>query len=124
MLIYYAISEKDTTDPAFVFYWMRWDGAPCLKYFQDYGLEPDGSYYQPKMYITRLAQGLFGGQVHTSTRNMTHSETQMDHKSDQPHRWDLECIETGSDQYNTQSMKEFTMYLKYNPTTAKKRENQ
>jgi len=48
----------------------------------------------------------------------------MEHKSDQPHRWDLECIEAGSAQHNKEAQKELTKYLKHNPTAVATRDKQ
>ena len=40
---------------------------------------------------------------------------EMEHMSEQSHRWDLQCIETGVSTHNRLAKKEFTKYIKYNP---------
>ena len=39
----------------------------------------------------------------------------MENITNQPHRWDLDCIEAGSASHNLAELKLFTKYIKNNP---------
>jgi hypothetical protein len=81
-------------------------------YFHD----ADGVAIKTSIMWTRLAQGLFGGRVNTTAKNLLHAEAHMEHMTDQSHRWDLECIEAGSANHNTAELKAVKRYIRFNPT--------
>jgi hypothetical protein len=41
--------------------------------------DEDDTLYNPRMFYTRLAQGLFGGRVNPSAERLTHQEAHMEH---------------------------------------------
>ena len=84
----------------------------------------DGDITQSVMFYTRLAQGLFGGRVDPSAQTLDHEEAHMEHMTDQPHRWDLDCIQADSAKHNKLELKRFTYYMKHNPSAKTDRDKQ
>ena len=78
----------------------------------------DGDIKNTVMFYTRLAQGLYGGRVDPSAEMLDHSTAHMEHITDQPYPWDLECIQAGSPKHNKEELDKFNHYIKCNPSAT------
>jgi len=92
----------------------------CRMYWRVAG----GDIKYQNMFYTRLAQGLFGGRVDPSASTLDHEEAEMEHITDQPHRWDLDCIQAGSPKHNKEELDTFNHYMKFNPSAKTLRDKQ